>query len=139
MVTKKQNRPILFVGFAISSIILLLFSFSIFPSAKASSPEEVYRILDAQGNLIAVFDNYADVVDYFDYSDETISPYWFDCDGKGNRHGSRTYTEVVRGDRYMEWKGNIYRVDYLVTYCYYCNGEISRESIMPDIPGFPPD
>lgn len=126
MLTKKFFKQI-----GVLFTLLLLMVCSIPRVYAVSETSDPYKIYDSEGKLLSVVNSLEEVEAYFESELDTPETYAIDCDGLGHRHGSRTYKETIRGDKYVEHEGNIYRVDILVTYCYYCHTELKREPVWP--------
>lgn len=113
-------------------VLAILCSNAMTVMAKEQEPENVYRIYSQNGELEGTFGSVEEVLIYLHTSDDTPNLYAYVCDSLGHVHGSKTDTRVERGDKYLEYQGNVYRVDYLVTYCVYCGSEIRRDPIIPE-------
>lgn len=124
---KRMNRLWVFLV-----VLAILCSNTLTVMAKEQEPADVYKIYSQNGELEGAFDRIEEVMAYLNTNDDSPNLFAYVCDSVGHVHGSKTATKVERGDKYLEYQGNVYRVDYLVTYCVYCGSEIQRDPIIPE-------
>lgn len=119
------------------AFLVCLFLAPFLVSAQAASPtfeSMTVKISDSSGNVVQSYETTisADclaVVNSFknDKKVAAITPFYFPCDSEGHMHGSKTYErpeiELVRPS---ETQPPVLVNYWMVTYCYWCNSEISR-------------